>query len=71
MLERNGGPCLSHIALSCAAKHFVEDGVKFLDGFGPGAYTPRGYEILFLHPDETEGIVIQVASDTPAKDLEY
>ena len=36
-----------------------------------GAYTPRGYEILFLHPDETEGIVIQVASDTPAKDLGY
>ena len=73
MLERNGGPCLSHIALSTpdTGKHFVEDGVKFLDGFGPGAYTPQGYEILFLHPDETEGIAIQVASGTPAKDLGY
>ncbi len=76
MLDRNGGPCLSHIALStpdtgAAGRHFVEDGVRFLGGFGPGAYTPRGYEILFLHPDETEGIVIQVASDVPAKDLGY
>lgn len=74
MLERNGGPCLSHIALStpdtgAAGKHFVDGGVKFLEGFGPGTYTPRGYEILFLDPAETEGIVIQVASDTPAKDM--
>lgn len=70
MLERNGGPCLSHIALStpdtgAAGKHFVDGGMKFLEGFGPGTYTPRGYEILFLDPAETEGIVIQVASDTP------
>ena len=76
MLERNGGPCLSHIALStpdtgAAGKHFLDGGVKFLEGFGPGTYTPRGYEILFLDPAETEGIVIQVASDVPAKDMGY
>ncbi len=42
MLERNGGPCLSHIALStpdtgAAGKHFVAGGVRLLDGFGSGA----------------------------------
>ena len=45
--------------------------MRFLEGFGPGTYTPRGYEILFLDPAETEGIVIQVASDAPARDMGY
>lgn len=76
MLEKNGGPCLSHLALSTpdtgkAGDHFQEKGTKFLKGFGPGTYTPRGYEIIFLDPSETEGIVIQVASDVPAKDMGY
>ena len=42
-----------------------------MEGFGPGTYTPRGYEILFLDPSETEEMVIQIASDVPAKDLGY
>ncbi|MBI3024756.1 MAG: hypothetical protein HYY66_03590, partial [Candidatus Tectomicrobia bacterium] len=54
-----------------AGKHFADKGVKFLEGFGPGTYTPRGYEIIFLDPSETEGIVIQAASDVPAKDMGY
>ncbi len=76
MLKKNGGPCLSHIAFSTpdtgkAGKHFEGQGTKFLEGFGPGTYTPRGYEIIFLDPPETEGMVIQVASDVPAKDMGY
>ena len=75
LLKKNG-TCFSHLAFSVddtgkAGKHFVDKGVKFLEGFGPGTYTPRGYEILFLDPEETEGMMIQVASDVPAKDLGY
>jgi catechol 2,3-dioxygenase-like lactoylglutathione lyase family enzyme len=76
MLKKNGGPCLSHIALSKpdtgeAGKNFEGKGTKFLEGFWPGTYTPRGYEIIFLDPSETEGIVVQMASDVPAKDMGY
>ena len=75
LLKKNG-TCFSHVAFSVddtgrSGRHFVGKGVKFLEGFGPGTYTPRGYEILFLDPDETEGLMIQVASDIPAKDMGY
>ena len=47
MLERNDGPCLSHIALStpdtgAAGKHFVEDGVKVSGWLRPGRLYPPG-----------------------------
>tara|TARA_Y100000590_G_scaffold231877_1_gene261227 strand:+ start:43 stop:474 length:432 start_codon:yes stop_codon:yes gene_type:complete len=76
MLEKNGGPCFSHIAFSTEdtgkiGEEFQNKDVKFMEGFGPGTYTPRGYEILFLDPSETEEMVIQIASDVPAKDLGY
>ena len=75
LLAKNG-VCFSHLALSVedtgkAGQYFVDKDVKFLEGFGPGTYTPRGYEILFLDPEEAEGLMIQVASDNPAIDRGY
>ena len=74
ILERNGGPCLSHIAFSVPETASVGTelsgkGVKFLSGFGPGTYSGRGYGTMFLEPDEVDGILIQVVSDKPEKEM--
>lgn len=72
ILERNGGPCISHIAFSVpetasVGKELTEKGIKFLPGYGPGTYSGRGYGTMFLEPAEVDGILIQVVSDKPER----
>ena len=70
ILEKNGAPCLSHIAFSVpetapVGEELIDKGIRFLPGFGPGSYSGRGYGTMFIDPGDTDGIQIQIVSDKP------
>lgn len=73
ILNRNGGPCLSHIAFSVpetasVGRELSGRGLSFLPGFGPGTYSGRGYGTMSLEPGEVGAILVQVASEEPERE---